>query len=270
MVAGQFPRYSYIAPNYTELQPMHWSDHLLFFLFGVVFPWQAIFRTQPTLQGVENWDTRLKKSLYISNSISLWVMAFVVLIAWWLLGRPLSGLGVCWPEPLTWRLGVAGSLVFIMAYVTDVWLEVRTPEALAKTRAHWRKHTPFMPENRKEVQLFYLVAISAAVAEEIVFRGFFVYYFTTWFAGNPWAPWIAIGIPSLIFAISHYYQGWKAMFKIALLSLIFGWLLVYTHSLLIPILLHFAVDVAGGYLSLWLKEGEPEVPDVAFSSEEEE
>ena len=44
------------------------------------------------------------------------------------------------------------------------------------------------------------------------------------------------------------------MTKIALLSLIFGWLLVYTRSLFLPVLLHFAVDVAGGYFSLWLKE----------------
>lgn len=249
---------------------MHWSDHLLFFLFGIVFPWQAIFRTQPTLQGVEYWDTRLKRSLYFSNSISLWVMALIVLIVWWLLGRPVAGLGIRWPEEASWGLGIIGSGGFVLAYILDLWLEVRTPEALANTRAHWRKHTPFMPENKKEVNLFYVVAISAAVAEEIVFRGFFVYYFTTWFSGNPWAPWIAIGIPSLIFALSHYYQGWKAMAKIALLSLIFGWLLVYTQSLLIPVVLHFAVDVAGGYLSLWLKEEEPEEPDFALSLGEEE
>lgn len=184
-------------------------------------------------------------------------MALTVLSVWWWLGRPLSALGMRWPEPGAWLQGMIGGGLFVAAYILDVWLEVRTPQALAKTRAHWRKYTPFMPENEQEVRLFYLVAISAAIAEEIVFRGFFVYYFTTWFDGNPWSYWLAIGLPSLIFAISHYYQGWKAMTKIALLSLIFGWLLVYTRSLLIPVVLHFAVDVAGGYLSLWLKEDEP-------------
>lgn len=249
---------------------MHWSDHLLFILFGIVFPWQAIFRTQPTLQGVEHWDTRLKRSLYLSNSISLWGMALTVLVGWWWLGRPLAELGVRWPAPGTWTLGLIGSAWFVFAYTLDVWLEVRTPRALAKTRAHWRKHTPFMPENNREVQLFFPVAVSAAIAEEIVFRGFFVYYFTTWFDGNPWAGWIAIGLPSLIFALSHYYQGWKAMAKIALLSLIFGWLLVYTRSLFLPVVLHFAVDVAGGYFSLWLKEDEPVKNSLNTPVEEEE
>lgn len=236
---------------------MHWTDHILFLLFGIVFPWQAIFRTQPTLAGVEFWDTRLKRSLYLSNSISLWAMALTVLLTWWWLGRPLSLLGVRWPEYGAWMPGFVGAGLFSIAYVLDVWLEVRTPTALARTRAHWRKHTPFMPENEDEVRLFYIVAVSAAVAEEIVFRGFFVYYFTTWFEGNAWAAWLAIGLPSVIFAVSHYYQGVKAMVKIALLSLIFGWLLVYTKSLFIPVVLHFAVDVAGGYLSLWLKEDLP-------------
>ena len=249
---------------------MHWADHILFFFFGIVFPWQAIFRTQPTLRSVAYWDTRLKQSLYLSNSISLWVMALTVLSVWWWLGRPLSGLGVRWPEAGAWLRGLVAGGVFVLAYILDVWLEVRTPQALARTRAHWRKYTPFMPENDLEVRLFYLVAISAAIAEEIVFRGFFVYYFTTWFEGNPWSYWLAIGLPSLIFAISHYYQGWKAMTKIALLSLIFGWLLVYTRSLLIPVVLHFAVDVAGGYLSLWLKEENPPLQDGLLDAEEEE
>ncbi len=231
---------------------MHWSDHLLFFLFGVAFPWQAIFRTQPAMSKVSHWDTSMRRSLYISNSISLWVMALAVLFVWLLLGRPWAALGLRWPETESWDLGWIGSAIFSLAYGLDVWWETRNPSALAETRIRWRKFTPFMPKNKEEVRLFYIVAFSAGVCEEIVFRGFFIYYFTQWFAGNAWASWAAIVIPSLIFAISHYYQGWKAMFKIALLSLVFGWILIVTKSLLIPILLHFLVDVAGGHMSLRL------------------
>ena len=245
---------------------MHWIDHILFFLFGIAFPWQAIFRTQPLLRSVKRWDTALKRSLYLSNSISLLVMAGIVLLAWWWLGRPWSELGFRWPLSGSWQPGLIGAAIFSVAYMLDVWLETRTPQALAKTKAHWRMHTPFMPDKKREVHLFYSVAFSAAVGEEIVFRGFFIFYFLQFFAASSFASWWAIGIPSVIFALAHYYQGWKSMLKIGLLSLIFGWLLVITKSLLIPIILHFLVDVAGGYLGPWLWKDEPAYP--VFDEEE--
>lgn len=233
-------------------------DHVLFVLFGLLLPANSVFRSQPRLGLVDKWDTHIKKAVYQGNSLFLWAIAVVVVMSWQFLGRPLSGLGFRWPEPGSWGPGLLISIVFLIAYGLDVWSEVSSPEALARTRRHWRKHTPFMPENQYELRQFMLVAVSAAVCEEILFRGYFITYLLAVFGDSLMGKTLAVVIPTIIFALSHYYQGWKAVGKIALLSLAFGLIFIITKSLFLPIMLHLVVDVMGGWLSLIiLKENEP-------------
>ncbi|HMP31688.1 MAG TPA: CPBP family intramembrane metalloprotease, partial [Saprospiraceae bacterium] len=66
----------------------------------------------------------------------------------------------------------------------------------------------------------------------------------------------AILIPSLIFALSHMYQGWLNVLKIFTISLLFGNIYVYSESLLIVIVLHILVDLVSGSLLIFNKKKE--------------
>lgn len=228
---------------------LYWIDHLLFALFGILFPINSMLSTQPKLAQVESWESEMKRMLYLSNTISLFLMALIVMLCWWLWGRPLQFLGLQLPITGSWSIGLSLSAIFLTLYILDIYLEIRTPSARRKSHAHWQKHTPFLPENQQENAQFVPLAFSAGINEEIVFRGFFIQYFLTLFWYFDHAELYAIIIPSVVFALVHYYQGWKAVLKIGLLSLFFGLIFLKTESLLFPIILHILIDLVGGWLS---------------------
>jgi len=223
-------------------------DHVLFILFGIVFPLNAVFRAQPLLKGMEDWTTPLKLAFYRGNSAALWIMSAIVVGIWLFAGRPLATLGLQWPQPASWPPSLGVTLLFVLAYGIDIWLEIATPAARRQTVAQWRKNTPFLPENQTELRGFSALAFSAGVGEEVIFRGFFITYLISLLGDTMGGQFAALLIATLIFALSHFYQGWKAVVKIAVLSLAFGSLFLISGSLLLPVLLHLLVDLLGGWL----------------------
>jgi membrane protease YdiL (CAAX protease family) len=246
-----------------------WLDHILFVLLGIAFPINALRSAQPQLATITTWDSDMKRMLYISNSTMLLGMALVVVLVWYFSGKPMAALGFRWPAEGTLSMGLALSGFFLLAYLVDIFIETRDEKALAKTRAHWRKNTPFMPERKAEMPPFYYLIFGAAVGEEIVFRGFILTYLLMWFGTSVNAMALAIFIGSAIFAVVHLYQGWKAVIKIAVLSVLFGIIFLYTESLLLPIILHFLIDLMGGYFSLWINKTGV-APESQWEEEEEE
>ena len=234
-------------------------DHILFLLFGLILPLNSVFRAQPRLKTLGPWNTRMKIGFYMGNSLSLWALAIVVVLVWYFTGRSLSILGFRLPNPDSTNLSLAIALAFIVAYgvyiLTDMWSE----KAKLKARKHLKKHTPFLPENTYELRHFSFVALSAGVCEEVLFRGFFITYLLSLFGNSFSAQAAALLIPTIIFAVSHFYQGWKAVAKIALLSLAFGILFIISQSLLVPILLHTFVDLVSGYAGM--KIVQTDLPD---------
>ncbi len=204
--------------------------------------------------------TREKIALYWSNSAVLWGIALLAILAWRGAGRDLAQLGLT-SAPARPGLGALLAAAFLAAYSFDTWRQLSTPERLAATRARWRRDTPFMPENRREVLHSLVVVVSAAVAEEIVYRGFLVGYVATWSGRSAAGLALAVALPAVVFALCHLYQGVRQATKIALLAGLFGAILVVTGSLWIPIALHFFVDLVGSALGPKLLAGRTAAAD---------
>ena len=99
------------------------------------------------------------------------------------------------------------------------------------------------------------MCFSAGVFEEIVYRGYLINYCWYLFEGYNYQQMIAVVLPALAFSVAHFYQGAKAVLKIFFLSVFFGYLFIYSGSLLIVMILHFLVDAAGGLLTIkYMKE----------------
>lgn len=217
-------------------------DHIIFILFGLLLPANSMLRSKQQLQSIEDWDTPMKVAVYRGNSLFLWFIAFIIIIVWMATGRPLALLG--FRPPLPGSLPMTGliSLIFLAAYTIDVGTDLMNSKAIEKARKHLYKHTPFIPATNYEMKQFLLVAVTAGICEEIIFRGFFITYFLGLFGDNLQGQTIALVVPTLLFALAHYYQGWKAIGKIAILSLAFGLIFLISRSLWVPMLLHFLVD----------------------------
>ncbi len=220
-------------------------DHLLASLICLVLPAVGAMQqrgstTQAEPAEFEPWE---KIATYWSNSAVLALLAALGLLTWWAAGRTWHDLGLTAPPArLGWGLLLA--LLFLLVYALDTWRQL-IPERLPATRARWRRDTPFMPQTALEVRYSLVLVSTAAVAEEILYRGFLIAYAAHFTGPSALGLAAAVALPAAVFGFSHFYQGWRAVFKILLLATVFGAIFLVTHSLWIPILLHFLVDLIG-------------------------
>jgi membrane protease YdiL (CAAX protease family) len=225
------------------------ADHVLAALVGLALPLAAVLRHDP--DGPGELDRRERVVALWANSVFLWLTAGAACAAWWWGERPWPALGLALP-----RGGHAASLTlavaFALGYALDTWSKVRTPAARARTRARILRHLPFLPREPNELPHLVVMALSAGVAEEIVFRGFLVSYVAALTGSGA----LGVALPAVVFGLSHRYQGWRGVVLVFGMAVGFGAIFVVSGSLLLPIVLHVAVDLFGGLLGIrLLREG---------------
>ncbi|MCB0628989.1 MAG: CPBP family intramembrane glutamic endopeptidase [Saprospiraceae bacterium] len=244
-------------------------DHLLFLLLGIILPFRTI-GAQKKLKDM-HFNQRMRISLYIGNSIGLWLMALAILGAWWWFGRSYSTLGLIWTKEAGHWLSVGVISLFFIVYCLDAVRDVLTEKGRAEAETRLSEELNILPRTFKSYSIFVLLAISAGICEEIVFRGFFMSYLISLLGTATWAKILAVSIPAVIFGYVHTYQGKQAIFKIVGMALLFGTIFMLTGSLYLLILLHAVVDLVGGAIGLFFPEPENELytPEASRLWEEE-
>lgn len=227
----------------------HIADHILMLIFGVLMPLRSVFSTRKALQELE-FTGEQKIKLYWSNSLGLWLMAIAVMTVWWWSGRPFAALGLTPNLPIIKGWAFWLSLLFVTLYLLDHFMDVYYQPRREKIEEKLEGELSFLPFNRKEYLHFVVLALSAGICEEIVFRGYFIAYFSSLFAIYNSGVFLAILFPAIIFGVIHYYQGWKAVLKIVVMAILFGLIYYFNGALWWLILYHFLVDLVGGSIAL--------------------
>lgn len=237
----------------------HWIDHIVAFIFCAAIPFYAGWKKRKGFT-ITYFSSAEKKNIYVSGSFSLFLMAAVVITVWLIFRRAVSELGLTQPVNINqwwWVL-----LIFIVVYVGDIIITLFNKKGIEEAKDNWKKRTPFLPTRKNELPEYVLLCFSAGVFEEIVYRGYLITYCIYLFEQSAFQNYLAIFFPALVFSIAHFYQGFKAVIKIFVLSVFFGYLFLLSGSLLIVMILHFLVDLAGGLLTMkYLKTGPIEFPD---------
>lgn len=102
-----------------------------------------------------------------------------------------------------------------------------------------------LPQGAMEIGLWVLVSASAGFCEEAVFRG----YLQRQFHAFSRSALVAVLVQSVIFGISHGYQGVKQVVVITVLGALFGILAWWRRSLRPGMIAHTWADVFSGILS---------------------
>jgi membrane protease YdiL (CAAX protease family) len=97
-----------------------------------------------------------------------------------------------------------------------------------------------VPVSSTERRWFALVGLGAGVSEEIVFRGFLFFYLATF---TNFSSTQIIVASSLLFGFCHIYQGWFGVLGTSLAGFCLAFLYAGTGSLLVPIVVHAALDL---------------------------
>lgn len=223
--------------------PLTFWDHLIAFLLAVVIPLTGALQHR-RIRGEGAYETRQKIALYWSSVVQMAILAGAVVWAGHHAGRTPADLGLTVP-PERPDLGLLLASIFLAAYAVDAGWQLATPERRAATRARWRRDTPFMPATARELRHSLALVVSAAIGEEILYRGFLISYLTCFTGTSRTGLVLAVAVPAVVFAVSHLYQGTRAVAKIVVLACLFGAIFVVTGSLWIVIALHFVVDLVG-------------------------
>lgn len=225
------------------------ADHILIWIFGIILPFVSGLQSQ-LLAGSLQFNEYTRKKLYLSNSLMLAIAGSSVLLLWLLKQRGLSTLGFSLPRLHNQYFTVFFLVAaFIIGYVIDLYFSAKKMNAL-KQEDNWFEKSSFLPEKTRELPFYIILCLCAGIFEEIIYRGFMVTYFLPLNGTENEIPWMAIFAPSVLFSLAHTYQGWTAVIKIFIFSLLLGVIFIMTKSIYPTMILHFLIDLVGGIVAM--------------------
>lgn len=193
----------------------------------------------------------MKIRMYFLNGGFLWLLALLVMGVWYHTEGSLTGIGLGWgkmPYDLSAVLVLSG---FLTIYLIDFFRQAGQQQRREETRQTFRE-LGFLPATATQFLNFIFLAVAAGFCEEVIYRGFMITYLEELLGPSPWTLPIALLLAGTAFGAGHFYQGGKAVLKIILMALLFGYFFWQTRTLWPLMLLHTAIDIAGGLLSWWL------------------
>ncbi len=201
---------------------------------------KAIRRLRRELDdGVE--DARIRS--YRGTVLDLWIKATLMVGYWAFLDRSWAELGLGLPAGRGLRLSLWAVGIGLGVMVGQYVHLVRAGDD-AKLPAGIQEVGYMMPLTERDSRWFSGLSVTAGICEELIFRGFLLAYFGTWF---DWP--LALLCSSLIFGLGHSYQGPAGVLKTALVGAAFGGLVLATGSVWASMILHAATDWLAGLIT---------------------
>lgn len=252
---------------------MHILSLAVDIILAAYVAWEVIRfvpRYRELKQAVANGDVHARSRIYREAIVFEWVSTALALIAlgfdWTKLNPKYLDLEGSWLAQQVSRVGetqrgassrgalagvaiglIFGTLVLILARLKSNRSGAKPAPAAS---GGWRRKllpdfSALIPVTSRERFLWIVVAISAGICEEIVFRGWLLstLHGTLSLAGMP-----LILAAAAIFGLAHAYQGITGVLLTALAGALFCGLYVATGSLLVPIVLHTLVDLRFAFL----------------------
>ncbi|HUI84929.1 MAG TPA: CPBP family intramembrane glutamic endopeptidase [Candidatus Binatia bacterium] len=222
-------------------------QHLLFVFLLVVAP---IWDYRDTTRLKRSPSSAGKLRYYRTLCAWLWIASIVAVLA--VGARPLLTIEPA-PQEIPWLLQhirvfylveIAIALfvaVMLLPFATVFWKKVRKQPRQYRSAEALRSLAYFVPATWTERRWWVFICITAGICEESLYRGFLLHYLHVF-------PWtlnltLALLISSVIFGLGHLYTGIAGAIGTGIGGFIFGLLFILTGSLLLPMILHAALDL---------------------------
>jgi len=216
--------------------------HIFVLVFTVLVPIGGIIGYQRLLRRLQAGIAADRPALYRNTLFSHWALFGIGAGLWWLSGRPLSVVGVRFAVDAAFIVGLILVILAIAMLIVQIARVRKAPQSrIDRYRQQFELLEPIIPTTRPELEIFNLVAVTAGITEEFLWRGFLMWYLTQFMP-----VWLAAVAGIVAFGLAHAYQGWKKVPQIVLVGGAFMVLYLTTGSLLLPIVLHIAVDLLQG------------------------
>lgn len=229
-----------------------WYDHVLAVFLLVILPLIA-FLAKRSSENINEEDQAILESIsrgnkidfFYKNGLSLLVVSAIVLTTWNISGRSWAVLGFKNPA-LNWLVLSSSALIVVVLlyeYLSDL-------KNLENFKSKLEAISDYVPINNYEYKHFIFLCFAAGLCEEIMYRGFLMRYLEYNMIENEYKTVWIILIPAIAFTLGHSYQELIQIFKIFIISILFGVVYYFSESLLIVVCLHIAIDVISGYITV--------------------
>jgi membrane protease YdiL (CAAX protease family) len=227
-------------------------DHVLVWIFGLIIPFMSGVQSRQGLDQI-TFTESVRRRFYLANSFFLAMAASVILITWWWQDRPWSAMYFKSSFSIQnpgWTLAIVALLSLL--YLSDILHSIKQVKKGQSIEQALDEGTPFLPRYPRELPAYLLMCLSAGVFEEIIYRGYLVTYFRPEYNHDTGLPFLAVCAPAVLFSLAHYYQGWQAVIKIFLLSVLLAIIFLVSQNILVVMLIHTSIDLLGGLLAMKL------------------
>jgi membrane protease YdiL (CAAX protease family) len=200
-------------------------------------------------------DSGARRSFYRRLLVLEWGLALLSFVVW--LSSPdvdAASVGLRWPQGWPGPVTVL-VVVLVLAFVVVSTRALRSGALLdaatepARRRPGEGRHAEpqgqatlaLLPRSAGERRLFTVVGVTAGVCEEWLYRGFFLAVVSALAGGLP--TWVLVLVAAAAFGVAHAYQGRAGVALTGVLGGVMAALYLQTGSLLLPVLLHAAIDL---------------------------
>ena len=220
-------------------------DHLLALTLAVFFPIRAAtFGYRRLERAPDSEVVQVRRSLYLQALLIQWALAAVVAGLWFIHRRPAAALGLVIP----WSPAFIGVMIFAAIVIAFLAFQVRrgvgdpeVHEVLMRRLGHFERMLPHTPG---ELRMFWALSVTAGLCEELLYRGFLMWYVGHWLGVAP-----TLLLVSVLFGLGHSYQGLRGVLTTGIVGIVLGLLYVVAGSLVPAMLLHAAGDLHSGTLA---------------------
>lgn len=239
--------------NFAPVTGVGLADHVFVVMFVVAYPIAGIFGFRRLMRRIAAGRPVDRLQVYRNTMIGHWTLLVVAVLLWWAAGRPGSGLGVYWSGEPIWAIAVAAAfVVFAIVVLLRQLREVgRTGESVSKLRDRLGRLEAVVPRTAPELRRFYAVSFTAGIVEEVLWRGYLI-----WYLSQFWSLGIAALVSTLAFGVAHAYQGWRQVLSITAVGAALTGLYLLTGTIWASIALHIAIDVLQGRLGYEITRGQ--------------
>ena len=234
------------------------ADHLLVMVILFGLPIRAFFSMRALRTAAPEALPALRRRIWTNAIVSQWLLvALVVALMVALRREPAAMLLV--PRPTAGMLGVLVGLATMVSLVVRQRGSITTDETVRqKVRERLAPVVRLMPASRAEFALFAVLACTAGICEEFLFRGYLLWY------GSQFMPVLWAGaLQAVLFGVAHFYQGRRGIVLTGFAGVFLTAVTFVSGSIWPAVLIHALMDLNAGDLALRAFTGEARPAEVA-------
>lgn len=216
----------------------------LFILVALAVVWPIYSFIHLKLNSLEKLrrEKNLRLSSYNTTMLQLWGFTAAIFAVWIWTDRPFETLGFQHTlDAQTMGAWVVAALLLLFSAVQllQVFFSRKVREKIAGQLEDVGALTQLlMPRTGKEYRRSMLVAVTAGITEEIIFRGYII-----WALSMFVHPWAAGALSVALFVLLHLYQERAGLIQVAIFAAIATVMYLVSGSLWPVIVLHIGVDI---------------------------